>query len=118
MYLRIVKLRSGQHLPVIEKKKFSVNCFNLENPYFYRKYKKTYVFTQFTVCSIVTHSNHTELKSGALFRPSTKQKISAYPIGQKKTTKQNKKQKTKTKTKKTKTKISFIKKSQKYVFLN
>ena len=63
--LRIVKLESGgQQLPVA-KKNLSRNIFNLEKSSFLLKLLKTYVFTQITECSIVTHLHHSELKSRA-----------------------------------------------------
>ena len=63
--LRIVKLESGgQQLPVT-KKNLSRNIFNLEKSSFLLKVLKTYVFTQITKCSIVTHLHHPELKSRA-----------------------------------------------------
>ena len=66
--LRIVKLESaGQQLPVTKKKKkkLSRNIFYLEKSSFLLKLLKTYVFTQITECSIVTHLHHPELKSRA-----------------------------------------------------
>ena len=80
MHLRIVKLESGgQQLPVI-KKNHSGNKFNLEKSSFLLKVLKTYVFTQITECSIVTHLHYPELKSRACIQPLTEEKISAYPI--------------------------------------
>ena len=80
MYLHIGKLESGgQQLPVM-KKNHPGNRFNLENPLFLLKVLKTYVFTQITECSIVTHFHHPELKSRAYIQPKTKENISAYPI--------------------------------------
>ena len=65
VHLRIVKLESGgQQLPVT-KKNLSQNIFNLEKSSFLLKVLKTYVFTQITKCSIVTHLHHPELKSRA-----------------------------------------------------
>ena len=59
--LCIVKLESGgQQLPV-SKKNLSRNIFNLEKSSLLLKVLKTYVFTQITECSIVTHLHHTEL---------------------------------------------------------
>ena len=67
--LRIVKLESGgQQLPVT-KKILSRNIFNLEKSSFLLKELKTYVFTQITKCSIVTHLHHPELKSRAYIQP-------------------------------------------------
>ena len=63
--LRIVKLESGgQQLPVT-KKNLSRNVFILVKSSFLFKVLKTYVFTQITKCSIVTHLHHPELKSRA-----------------------------------------------------
>ena len=69
MRLPIVKLESGgEQLPVI-KKNHSGNRFNLEKFSFLLKILETYVFTQITECSIVSHLYHPELKSRAYIQP-------------------------------------------------
>ena len=67
----------GQKLPII-KKNLSANSFNLRKSSFSSKVRKTYVVTKVTVCSIVTHLHHRELKSGALIQPETTETIPAY----------------------------------------
>ena len=75
MYLHIGKLESGgQQLPVM-KKNHPGNRFNLEKSSFLLKLLKTYVFTQITECSIVTHLHHPELKSRPYIQPKTKENL-------------------------------------------
>ena len=65
VHLRIVKLESGTsyqgQLPVM-KKNCAGNRLNLEKSSFVLIVLKTYVFTQITECSIVTHLYYQELE--------------------------------------------------------
>ena len=54
-------------------KNLSTNSFNLENALFIKSMKNK-SFTQITVCSIVTHLYHPELKSGAFINHKQKKK--------------------------------------------
>ena len=74
VHVCIVKLESGgQQLPII-KKNCSGNRFNLEKSSFLLNVLKTYIFTQITERSIVTHLHYPELNKECIFNHKQKKK--------------------------------------------